>query len=230
LAAATIQDLLEFRDEEGSCLTSPVCYYFFSQDAEQSSTQNAAIRALISQILKQCGELESIQSAFALAYDEAMDESSKKELMDLMKITLSLLPGAAFVLDGVDECADTARLIQDLTSLVQRTGLKIIMFSRPNVICLRQQVTNFTVLPMALEALSKDISLYIREELESFHDAGLMPPIDSLELVITRLVERAEGVFLLARLMIVYLQSPASSPRRCFEIIEKGTPRGLQVM
>jgi hypothetical protein len=61
-------------------------------------------------------------------------------------------------------------------------------------------------------------------------DDGLFTASTNVPQIISRLVTRAEGMFLWARLMVTYIRSPALTPRRRIEAVQNSSPGGLDHM
>jgi hypothetical protein len=134
------------------------------------------------------------------------------------------------VLDAMDECRDSDEMMAELRALSNRTGIKIILFSRPSLRALYEEHSSKVRVSITKEC-SDDIRLFLGQELEKLKSKRLLPrECDSAE-VLKRLVRRADGMFLWAELMITYLRIPALTPRRRMSMVmSTADPEGLDAM
>jgi hypothetical protein len=229
LAGATIDELLSSGSADPE-MPSTVCYYFFTQDSAGKATRIDAYRALAAQIFQQCHDIEEIHSIFSIANDGLKMPATANEILDLLKICLPLLPKSYFIIDGIDECIDNSKLVRDLSELCQSSQLKVALFSRPNVAVLRRTMDDHRTIALSRGVLSQDIALYLTREIGEFQESCLLPADLEAAPVVESLIERADGMFLWARLMMAYLNSPALTPKQRIETILDTTPEGLDEM
>jgi hypothetical protein len=230
LAASTVQELLLDRDASRDIPSHVICYHFFSHETPDTSSRIGAHRALLAQLFQQCNALESIRSAFALIRDEAGDVASERELLDLLKLCLTFLPNTTFILDGFDECSENSFLFRDYSNLVGGPHFNIAIFSRPQIACLRRPWTELQIIPMSRDILDADIAIYLRREIQELQSNNLIPSGVDNQVPVQDLLDRAEGMFLWARLMTTYLNSLALTPKSRLEAIRKISPGGLKAM
>lgn len=226
LAASTVHDMFLDIKSRDPVQSEIVCYYFFSQEDPRSSTALCTYRALLAQLFNQCVYQEEIHSVFSLGLQGASDAVAQNELLDLLSLCLQLLPQTTFILDGLDECSENAKIIGQLKKLRGGTNIKILLFSRPNVACLRQS-REISVVSMSRATLSLDIAVCLGITIQTMDDSQLLPHGTDIDACVRRLVERAEGMFLWSRLMVAYLNSPALTPRSRLQAIQDATPDGL---
>jgi hypothetical protein len=224
-----IEELNETTNEKDG--TIPVtCYHFFDQGSSTKPTRVAAYRAIVTQIFQQTYRNEQIRSIFSLAHDATKIVASEQELIDLLKLSLPFFTDIFIVLDGIDECTESAKLFQHISELCAISSVKAILFSRPNVASLQKDIKTERTIRMSLDVLSKDIAVYLDRELLKLEASHLLPPGTDCSTLQLHLIERTEGMFLWARLMMAYLNSPALTPAQRIESILETTPDGLDEM
>lgn len=230
LAASTVQELLLDYNESREISSHVICYHFFSHETAETSGRIGAHRALLTQLFQQSSNLESIRSAFALARDEAGGVASERELLDLLKLCLTFLPNTTFILDGFDECLENHLLFRAYSGLIGGPNFKIAIFSRPQIACFRRHSNGLQIISMSRDALDADIAIYLRREIQELQHKSLIPLTMDSQVPVQDLLDRAEGMFLWARLMIAYLNSPALTPKSRLEAIRKVSLGGLKAM
>lgn len=228
LASSVVGEILGECDESQS--GGIVCHYFFEQGINGKLSIKGTYQALVAQIFNQGHRFQQICDVFALAIDIADSTASEHELFDLLKICVPLLPKVFFVLDGIDECADDDRLLRNIQILTTTSTLKTIFFSRPNVPSLRRSIPTESMIRLRKLVLDKDISVFLRSAISELQDLCLIPDNIDLGLLRDKMVQRSDGMFLWARLMINYLKSPALTRAERIEEISKTTPEGLDQM
>lgn len=212
-----------------------ICYYFFSSEGRNSletASSSSAYRAILAQIMQQHKNDTVLMEklAFAATSGTAQLRASTAELIDLLLLCSQNVEHIYLVLDGIDECDDSAALIRTLGILTTYSPLKIILFSRISVPCLSRTVVAMQRLPVDRMALSVDIGLYLSRCLASLIEDELLFPADIPNLV-DHLVRGADGMFLWAKLMVNYLSSPALTPTKRLETIQHVIfPEGLEKM
>lgn len=233
LASSVVEEL------ESHVLTSDahptVCYYFFSSEGPNSletASSSSAYRAILAQILQQHKNDTILMEklAFSTSNGTAQLHASTSELIDLLSLCSQHIEHIYLVLDGIDECDNNADLIRTLGTLTASSPLKIILFSRVSVSCLSRTVVPMQRLPVDTSALSVDIGCYLSRCLASLIEDDLLLPTEIPNLV-DHLVRGADGMFLWAKLMVNYLNSPALTPAKRLETIQHVIfPEGLEKM
>ncbi|XRM40200.1 hypothetical protein ABZX51_003520 [Aspergillus tubingensis] len=195
----------------GSHAESPICFYFFEAGYQNRDGSTAAYRAILAQLLHYFRDDMDVQYLFSFCMttsDHGQMKASGEELTDLILLIAENLPRLMFVIDGVDECKDKAKLVLFIQRLSQTKSARIVAFSRPNV----QELSARTRDAMRIAVRGKndtDIALYLSNKLWELAEDGLFPDNFSYESRIRELTQRADGMFLWARLLIAYLSSPA---------------------
>ncbi|KAH7391025.1 hypothetical protein DE146DRAFT_634868 [Phaeosphaeria sp. MPI-PUGE-AT-0046c] len=211
---------------------SVVCYYFFNQadPLKSSSTRAAAYRAIAEQIFQKCHRNEVIHDMFALANDGSKSLASERELLDLLGLVVPILSNLYLVLDGIDECSEVEDLTDDVHRFCGTSSAKVILFSRPHVEPLRQSLKSKQIVTMSREVLNKDLHTFVCSELDAFRLKNRFPLNADYRSIEETIVEKADGMFLWARLMIGLLKSPALTKSARMRMIFNTTPVGLKDM
>lgn len=231
LAASVIDDLHNNTEHD-----LPICYYFFSSrqaDAGQSNDCAAAYRAILSQLLQKNIKNERIRDlySFAMHYQSVGQlTASREEVVDLAELTMKCIDGAYIVLDALDECDSCDELLLKLRRIGEIQGVRMAMFSRHTVTDLPKQIAGVVSLPIELRN-ETDIKSYLRSGVAALQRKNLLSMQINLDETAETLTRRADGMFLWARLLITYLNSPALYPAERKQAINKvGTPEGLRIM
>lgn len=171
---------------------------------------------------------------FAFAKDEnsvGQLLASPVELTSLLQCCLSVMQQVYLVLDGVDECDDTAALMQLLIWMGANIGVKVLLFSRPNVGKLQKMIPKNQRTTVDRCRTSADIERFLQNQLQVLVEEELLSATADLSELVKRLVIGADGMFLWARLMINHLESPALTPKaRLRVVLDVVLPEGLEGM
>ncbi|PNP58999.1 hypothetical protein THARTR1_01247 [Trichoderma harzianum] len=228
LAASTIQEL------KGLGSSNPVCYFFFNSTQDIiPNTSSTAYRALLSQILQYRINDNQMRETleFAMYFQSpGQKTASKKEIDDLMELCLHSDDNIYLVLDGLDECEDSRELVEKLRRLTDQETTRLALFCRPTLTWLSKRISSLQIISIDLSN-KDDIRHYLRQSLKDMKSEGLLSKSLDYKEVAKTLTRRADGMFLWARLMVTYLNSPALYPaQRTQAISEMDNPEGLEVM
>jgi hypothetical protein len=231
LAGATVEELTHTNHDQSECPPA-VCYYFFNQNTGQRNSPVDAYRAIVAQLFQQFWMLEKVYNIFALSLGEPelRTKASEHELVEIIRHSVLHLPNLFLVLDGIDECSNSGKLLRELANFCVGSPLKIIIFSRPNVACLRRHIHQQTRILINPEQVSHGIAIYLKQEVMALQQQSLLAKEVDIEDIGQRLVLRAEGMFLWARLMAGYLNSLAMTSSERMETILFSTPEGIDEM
>ncbi|RYP51976.1 hypothetical protein DL768_002772 [Monosporascus sp. mg162] len=230
LAASTVEYLFQLDQD------ITVCYFFLSEQDPAFRTAAAAYRSLLNQILRSHGRNPRVLDLFALASWErpsSQDTATSQELQDLLYAVVRCVNECVFVIDGVDECDDGPELISFVHRFVREALAerrpRVILFSRP---ILRHGLAGGSGLTIEMGRSNQgDIELFLRDELEQLARNGDIPRDVDKSVLLQRLSTGADGMFLWARLMMVYLKAPAlTRSQRVSTIMEVEFPEGLEVV
>ncbi|KAI0543806.1 hypothetical protein F4679DRAFT_592262 [Xylaria curta] len=225
--AASIVDHLS-HDGDGAT----ICYFFFRDQDPTLRTSTAALRSILAQLLCRYSMLQQVMDAFVFAItgmSSGQATATTEELADTMQAILSCLPECIFVIDGIDECQDSFDLLLRLTSSVKQIGYRLILCSRP-VLSHGLAGKDGLALPVG-KSNQKDIEIYLRYKLRDMMTSHLLPGDADENVLLERFKIGSDGMFLWARLMILYLQSPAlTRTQRIKTIMQINLPEGLEAM
>lgn len=229
LASFAVEEL----QEDESLPPPTVCFNFFSSEGNGFGSDHvAAYRALLSQILALHRHDRTIIDIFTFCKENRSSQrrASTIELLELLRLCCSQLERVCLVLDGIDECSDSASLINNLRVLSSSCSIKLLFFSRVSVVSLTKRIKPASRLQLDRSTSDQDIHCYLLHQLENMVDEGLLDPAP-LAKIAKQLVRGADGMFLWAKLMVNYLNSPALTPsKRLSTIQEVLFPEGLEKM
>ena len=135
------------------------------------------------------------------------NRASTKDLLALLKLLAQHVSRLTLLLDGVDESNDPDGFIKSLLTCFSETPAKLILFSRPNIGILMSKPM-IAQIPLSHQSVEDDIQIYLARRIEDLREQRL-PPDCAKEKILAHLLESANGMFLWARLMMDYLESPA---------------------
>jgi hypothetical protein len=187
-----------------------------------------AYRAIAAQILYQNHGLSAVYDAYALAHNSSSGQSSTSELLDLLNLVIRRVPRSYLVFDGIDECDEPSKFVNRLRQLCNGSPVRVVLFSRPHLPALRNTVNPNQRVTLRRTTLDHDIRIFVRNEIQSLADNNRFPAMSDLRLIENQLVEHAEGMFLWARLMLNYLDSPALTKSQRIHAVFESIPTGLQ--
>jgi hypothetical protein len=156
--------------------------------------------------------------------------ASHNELLELLQLCTESSKNTFLVVDGVDECDDSAAVTKDLLALATHSYVKVIIFSRPNVAALYSKIPEQQRLNIGRRNC-KDIEMYLTTKLGDMMESRLLPSETDTLVLVKYLMLGANGMFLWARLMLSFLNSPALTRRQRLDtIMNVQFPEGLQGM
>ncbi|KAI0477577.1 hypothetical protein GGR56DRAFT_665513 [Xylariaceae sp. FL0804] len=217
LAATAVNELGKSSSGQDS-FPPEVCYYFFNQTSMGDNSTDACIRALAAQVFHRFRSFERIHNVYALVSSPRMSLSIGRASTDELVETILQY--------GIDECVDNESLVTQLCRWCESTPLRVIMASRPSVPVLRRLVPDKNRLQLSRSVLDGDIYLYLGGEIRALAEEGLLPARADEGHIVNHLTNRAEGMFLWAKLMICLLRSPVMTRAQRQELImEEKTER-----
>jgi hypothetical protein len=208
--AASVLDWLGTSGRHDGDQNQALAYFFFSFRSSTTRRLSNAYREILSQIFRQLQENTTVLDCFTFAATKSVTScASIKDLLALLKLLARHIPRFTLLLDGVDESDDPDGLIKSLATCFSGTPAKMIFFSRPNVRALMaaSRTEQITLLRHSVE---DDIRIYLSRRLEDLEEK--LPPSCPREKILTHILDSANGMFLWARLMMDYLESPALDP------------------
>ncbi|KAF4454870.1 hypothetical protein FALBO_15747 [Fusarium albosuccineum] len=213
-----------------------IYYYFFDHRSLANSSACSAYRSLSSQIICFNQHEKTLLDKFSFVMsspgeNQGQLEASKAAVMDLLDLSLS--SDSILVLDGIDECVDSDEFVASLLEIWKTNLPHIIFLSRVNVASLRRYVPETYQLQMSKSKVSEDIRVFSDFRLVSLFNNSILSPSSSSRKadMVDRMVYGSNGMFLWARLMINFLESPYLDESEKMSIFNQiNTPEGLEMM
>jgi hypothetical protein len=190
-----------------------LAYFFFNQRTPMKSLKDNAYRSIIAQIFQKASGNETFLNALTYTMQgQAQLMASTNILKDIIRIAANCIKNIFIVLDGVDECENADQFISEFLGLLHNTTVKILIFSRPNINHLRQVKEHCRI--SITQALNRsDLDLYCSTGVSQMISKKLLPlDIPDVAELADLLATGADGMFLWAKLMFSYLESPALAP------------------
>jgi hypothetical protein len=230
IAASTVEELqlqVVEADEENT-----VCYFFFRQQdpTKAAVTRLAAYRAIAAQIFQEHISNDAIYNIYSLASHDRAIASTLGEILDTLKLAIPLCGNFQLILDGIDECSANVKLLADLCEIRKAAPLKVIFLSRPSVAPLQRMMGPEQILTLERSNMSRDIHTFLSPQVKNLAENDRFPNGADIPAIEDEITKRADGMFLWARLMMKYLDSPALTKEQRLATIFEATPMGLQQM
>jgi hypothetical protein len=237
LSAKVIESLQCQRDIVQNPLTASsataVCYYHFSKLSAEANEPHHAFRALLAQALSYLQDnMHVLDAASLLIQKQRSGElvASEAEVDCMLSFALSQLDASTFVVDGLDECTESIVFLQKLQQICEQTTTKLLIISRPDFMS-PKEYRKSTYIKLDGSANLGDIRLYLQPRVKDLDELGLLPSTVTANQLIDSIVSRSKSIFLWAKLMIAYLQSPVVTPRARMEAMTNMVPlEGLDAM
>ncbi|KAK4454446.1 hypothetical protein QBC34DRAFT_482279 [Podospora aff. communis PSN243] len=215
------------------------CHFFFKYNDPKSSTIEAAYQSILAQILHQNRHDVDLLDKFIFfgSYDLTPSASGQqtatlKELADLVRLCANGLGHVTLVLDAIDESNEPDLVAHKLKDLAATAPIKLICFSRPSVNALQTLVPLTRQIKFDRNLIKSDIKIFLLRSLqEMVGENKLAQSADEIDVLADILVYGADGMFLWAKLMVKYLNSPALTPTSRLRTIHGVRfPEGLDAM
>lgn len=199
-------------------------YYFCGQKSEEGDSCALILRTLAHQLLQQNRDLAPLVQQKYLATGSS---KSSRALKELLKEILSSAESTYIILDGVDECNEAIQrdVLKTLAEIQRHVGhhCKLLVSSR-NEPLIQKAIIEKAHVPLegkTVESLNLYIQAKIHDLKRSFPDVGNSLWID----IEKKLQDKAHGMFLWVRLVIVNLEQQTSEAD--LEIAADRLPDGL---
>ena len=222
--AAFIVDHLAFRRQSGCVL------FFFCKEADDDKRTSIAIaRSLLYQLFHTLRQ-RAMESALMKEISLAVQESGHKNALNFTTVWrilskhISDIASAAIVIDALDECRDSEVLIQSLRSMANLRNISVILTSRKEE-HLYQLLHKYPSLEIGPNDTDADIKAFVKAKVAASPRLS-QPSVRNL--VIKRLCESHEGMFLWVHYMLRELKSCVSLEQVQEDLRE--LPRGLNAV
>ena len=208
-------------------------FFHFDSRILDNTRQTDAFRAITNQLIHQQQNARDIIDTASILMDvtgSGHPRASDDEVLEMLSLLIRRLPGIVMVFDGVDECVNASRLLRTIHEVANCSTCKVLVLGRPNITFPQAYKTRWRIDPKLGSNLN-DIRLYLMSEvgslLEEVTIAGHLSRVEIANII----ADRCGSMFLFAKLMVGYLQSPAlSSTQRLEEIRNLTLVEGLESM
>lgn len=203
--------------EEGNSANSATCYFFFDYNNPRQSTIGALYSAVLAQILHSKRDDTEILDKFLFIQSDSASSfgqpsATEEQLFDLICVCANTFGLITLVIDGIDEAKHPNTVSESLHTLTKLAPVKLVYFSRPNINYLQEVVPEQNRVTFTRSTIDPDIRSFLDHKLQEMINRRKLPAgTDVCELSET-LLRGADGMFLWAKLMIKYLDSPVWSP------------------
>ena len=185
-------------------------------------------------MIHQHQDAEDIIDSISLLMDvtgSGHPQASDDEILEILTLFTLRLPGIVTVFDGIDECIDSMRFLRTIHSIFESSTSKMLLLGRPNIKFPPAYQQGRNQIDGKIYSNLNDIRLYLRSEVDDLLQTQKISGSLSPKEITNIIADRSRSMFLFAKLMIEYLQSPALSPaERLKEIESLSLVEGLDSM
>ncbi|KAL8855481.1 MAG: hypothetical protein Q9178_007863 [Gyalolechia marmorata] len=215
LASTIIDDLRDHCRQNTQCA---LAYFYFDFKSPERQDCAKMLLSLLKQLSNQNPECLKMLEALYLAHDKGQNQPSLDALLALLQDMVGVCGTTFIVLDALDECnADECNSRSELLKLIEsidfwhQDGLHMLLTSRtePEI---RMTMESLNHGPYSINIqktlITEDIRTHVRSRL--LHDPNLkrwQKVPDALQEIEVPLMEKADGMFLLANCQLDALQS-----------------------
>ncbi|KAI6471127.1 hypothetical protein MCOR15_001015 [Pyricularia oryzae] len=231
LASVIIEELREQKP-------APVAFMYCKYRDPQRNSMLDILRAILSQLLNAHQSDPNLPDLSPYYYDEGLAKDgvllkSVKLCKSLVKLILRNIPKAYIVLDGLDECDSNQRkqilefLIETIKSCdgQQPGSLRLLIFSRnePDIKRHLGAETQISIMP---ENVESDIGIYVTYQSHLIKEQHDLEESER-EYIAQHVTDRAQGMFLFAKLVVENLLAQTSKHLVRQELSPCRFPEGL---
>lgn len=197
-----------FESEEPDPARKNVFYFFCKNNDVDKNTPTAVIRSLLYQLYKSVKDHKaraSLSDDLGLALDRSGQQRAVNYIVlwQLFSTHVKSVTPATIILDALDECQDPSQLIQGLKELYTLESVRVIVTSRKEP-HLHNELKNNSSIEIAPDDIDADIAAFVEAKVEA--SSRLSHPLVR-DLVITKLCNAHDGMFLWVFLMLKELKS-----------------------
>lgn len=194
-----------------------VCHYYFNYSEQDLRNDVHLIRSILRQICVQSPILPAALSEFyQKTRDVEKDRTWFRALQRVLQRVVATQSKVLLVLDALDECHAVSQrpaVLQAIRTIREEyAGMQIIMTTRPHIDFDPQQLTNTTTNPatVVITASEDDLRLFLTRTIETYPDFDSLFDAKLKKEVLDRLLESANGLFLLPALHIQHIMEQPS--------------------
>ena len=209
LCPVVIDDLERWHKDSPEAKFSAVAYYFFDKQTDQQQI-GLALRSLLVQLLHRYRhDTKAVDIASALFQKKVVGQpvATDQEVFATLQLLLAQFPRAVLIIDAVDECLNSEKLLGSLNTLTSKgRHCFLVLFSRPTLHFPRLMRESCKMLDLGDGNIS-DLEKFLRPRIDSLVLNELIPPPYDPDDYIEQILYRANGLFLWAKLLLVFLES-----------------------
>ena len=214
LSVKAIEDLESESDVMSGEEKRTVAFFHFDKMNSRYREPSQALRAILCQIIHKHQDDTELVDAATVVMDvqgSGQATASESDVAVILKLFLARYMSTALVLDGIDECLAPKTFLDKLYAICWSSNCKLLLFSRPNVPVPIAWQHHCQPVRLQLGANTHDIAAYVRPRMEQLLTSELVPALD-IELAVGQVAQRANSIFLWARVLMDYLECPALTP------------------
>jgi hypothetical protein len=218
LSCSIIEDLLYNTSELAgpSDYAPTTAFYHFDANEPSKIRASEAFRAITAQLIHSHREQTITIDALTMLIDKVGSgqlKASDEDIEQVLRLLLRQFP-TYLVFDGIDECIDHGTFLSKLCEICQTSDTRALLLSRPNLVFpLRYRLGRNWAVHLSMTHNSPDIRLFLADAFLTLTDEGLFGQLPLAEASLDEVMQRADGMFLWARLLVNFLESPALTPQ-----------------
>ncbi|KAE8422756.1 hypothetical protein BDV36DRAFT_309776 [Aspergillus pseudocaelatus] len=178
-----------------------IAFIYCSYERQSEQKSDDLFSSLLSQLALEENPIPPSISKLYNRHHQGRARPSLREISDELCSTIAKYSTVFIVIDALDECRDNTtrkNLLSELFQLQQITDIRLMLTSRPNILPEHHSILN-------IHADEKDIQQYLRSQMN--HLSRVVEGDETLQHEIqARILESANGMFLLAQLYITSLE------------------------
>ena len=175
-----------------------------------------ALRAIAAQLINHGRENQALVDALSILFDESREtQQASDETVDGALLLLLAHARTYIIIDGVDECSDHSIFWRRIMGIATTTEVKIVLLGRPDIEIPRSyRKLDSPKWQVTFHSADNQhaIQAFLQQQLRDLQDDDLFGDQELSDEIIIDLAIRANGMFLWAQLLILYLECDALSP------------------
>ncbi|KAL2025831.1 hypothetical protein VTO58DRAFT_103014 [Aureobasidium pullulans] len=233
LANTIIQILLDNHDKQSS--RGFVAHVYFDSEKRDSLKATDLFRSYVKQFLRhlytrqQKPPRDVVLALRRMFGSRVSNPSCSEVLRELLLPLISEVAGTVLVVDGLDLCARDEYLgaLACFASILELTSAKVVICGRDEL-DIKSQLPGSTRLEVSAARNQDDIAVYVKHHVEkrSIYDGPISNNSNTVTQIIETLINKANGMFLWARLQIDVLWDTCKTDAEIVVALRR-LPKGL---
>ncbi|KAL1874561.1 hypothetical protein Daus18300_003580 [Diaporthe australafricana] len=220
LCSTIIEDLGSYvlgSDSAAGHRSHSVVFYFFDKRSEAANGPIHALRAMLGQLIhlhRANQQVIDMASVLFIRQDTGEFAATDNEVIAVLEVLLDQLKFTYLVFDALDECSNYPELFKRLEQIATKSRTcAVLVLGRPSVkLPVRLRHDCLQLQPQSSDQ-DKDMVRYLQPQLTDLIEDELFPETLPVEETISKIIERANGMFLWTRLLMEYLRLPSLTTR-----------------